>query len=91
MADDLSRVDLALDWSVEPLLLGGFQWRALRPGQCDLVVELRNATGAWGVETCTEKKGEPRRAKGKKENWRSGLTLDDAYAHLGEVFERLLE
>lgn len=90
MADDLSRVDLALDWSVEPLLLGGFRWRALRLGQCDLVVELRNVAGTWEVETCTEKKGEPRRAKGKKENWRSGLTLNDAYAHLEDVFERLL-
>jgi serine/threonine protein kinase len=28
MADALSRVSLALDWSVEPLLLGGFRWRA---------------------------------------------------------------
>ena len=91
MADDLSRVDVALDWSVEPLPPGGFRWRAIRPGQCDLVVELRNVSGAWDVETCTEKKGEPRRAKGKKENWRSGFTLDDAYAHLEEVFERFLE
>jgi serine/threonine protein kinase len=91
MADDLSRVDLALDWSAEPLLLGGFRWRALRPGQCDLVVELKNAVGACEIETFTERKGEPRRAKGKKENWRSGLTLDDAYVHLEDVFERLLE
>jgi hypothetical protein len=90
MADDLSRVDLALDWSIEPLL-GGFRWRAVRLGQCDLVVELKNVTGAWDVETCTERKGELKRAKGKKENWRNGLTLDDAYAHLDEVFERLLE
>lgn len=91
MADDLSRVDVVLDWSVEPLLLGGFRWRAGRLGQCDLVVELRNVAGAWNVETCTEKKGQPRRARGKKENWRSGLSLDDAYAHLEDVFERLLE
>lgn len=91
MADDLSRANVALDWSVEPLLPGGFRWRALRLGQCDLVVELRNVAGAWRVETCTEKKDEPRRAKGKKENWRSGLTLDEAYAHLEDVFERLLE
>ena len=84
-----SRVDVALDWSVEPLLLGGFCWRALRPGQCDLVVELKSAAGAWEVETSTEKKGEPRRCKGKKENWRSGLSLDDAYVHLEDVFDRL--
>ena len=89
MADDLSRVDVALDWSVEPLLLGGFRWRAMRPGQCDLVVELKSAAGAWEVETFTENKGEPRRSKGKKENWRSGLSLDDAYAHLEDVFDRL--
>ncbi len=91
MADDLSRVDLALDWFVEPTLLGGFRWRAVRPGQCDLVVELNNAGGTYDVETCTQKKGELRRAKGKKENWRTGLTASDAYAHLEEVFERLLE
>lgn len=91
MADALTTVDLALDWSVEPILLGGFRWRAVRPGQCDLVVELRDIGGACSVETCTEKKGEPRRAKNKKDNWRTGLTVNDAYAHLEEVFERLLE
>jgi serine/threonine protein kinase len=91
MADDLSRVDLALDWRVEPILLGGFQWRAIRPGQCDLVVEMRPVGGTYDVETYTERKGEPRRAKGKSENWRTGFTLGDAYEHLEEVFERLLE
>jgi serine/threonine protein kinase len=90
MADDLSRVDVVLDWSAEPLLLGGFRWRASRLGQCDLVVELKTSAGAWEIETFTEKKGDPRRNKGKKENWRSGLTLDDAYAHLENVFDRLL-
>ena len=91
MADALSRVDLALDWSVEPLPLDGFRWKALRPGQCDLVVELADQSGTWAVETFTERTGEPRRAKGKTENWRSGLTLDDAHAHLKDVFERLLQ
>jgi hypothetical protein len=90
MADDLSRVDVGLDWSVEPLLLGGFRWTASRIGQCDLLVELKNAAGAWEVETFTENKGAARRNKGKKENWRSGLNRDDAYEHLEEVFERLL-
>jgi serine/threonine protein kinase len=89
MADAFSRVDLTLDWSAEPLLLGGFRWRALRPGQCDLIVELINRGGTWAVETFTEKKGEPRRAKEKSDNWRSGLSLNDAYAHLKDVFERL--
>ncbi len=73
MADDLSRVDLVLDWSVEPLLLGGFRWKASRLGHCDLIVELTDQS-----------------AKEKKANWRNGLTLDDAYAHLEDVFERLL-
>jgi serine/threonine protein kinase len=91
LADVLGRVDLMLDWSVEPLPSGGFHWRALRPGQCDLVVELTTNGGTWGVETFTEKPGESRRAKGKSENWRSGLTLVDAYAHLKDVFERLPE
>lgn len=90
MADALSRVTLALDWAVEPLPLGGFRWTASRTGQCDLVVELADQNGTWAVETFTEKKGEPRRAKGKKENWRSGLSLDDAHAHLKDVFAGLL-
>lgn len=91
MADALTGVDLKLDWYVEPILLGGFRWRAVRVGQCDLVVELRDTGGTCSVETSTEKTGEPRRAKNKKDNWRTGLTTSDAYAHLEEVFERLLE
>jgi serine/threonine protein kinase len=91
MADALSRVDLALDWSVEPLPIGGSRWRALRAGQCDLVIELADKSGTWSVETFTERTGEPRRAKEKTEYWRSGLSFDDAYAHLKDVFERLLE
>lgn len=89
MADALSRVNVTLDWSTEPLPLGGFGWRALRFGQCDLVVELTNRGGTWAVETFTEKNGEPRRAKGKSENWRTGLSFKDACAHLKDVFERL--
>lgn len=91
MADALTGVNLELDWSVEPILLGGFRWRAARPGQCDLVVELRDTGGTCSIETCTEKKGEPRRAKNKKDNWRTGLAVSDAYVHLEDVFERSLE
>jgi eukaryotic-like serine/threonine-protein kinase len=91
MADALSRVELVLDWSVEPLPLGGFRWRALRLGQCDLVVELADQSGTWTVETFSERNGQPRRAKGKNENWRTGLSLDDAYSHLEDVFGRLLQ
>ena len=40
MADSLSHVKLALDWSAEPFSVDGLRWRALRDGQCDLVVEL---------------------------------------------------
>lgn len=91
MADALSRVSVALDWSVEPTLLGGSRWRASRPGCADLVVErINQGSGKWGVETFTEKNGS-RRAKGKLENWRSGLSLDEAHAHLTDVFERLLQ
>ena len=91
MADALSRVKLGLDWSVEPLPLGGFRWRALKPGQCDLVVELADYGGTWTVETFSERKGLPRRAKGKNENWRTGLNLNDAYSHLEDVFGQLLQ
>jgi serine/threonine protein kinase len=89
MADALSRVDLMLDWSVSTRPSGGFNWRTLRPGQCDLIVELIKSGGTWDVETFTETRGEPRRAKCKKENWRTGLSLSDAYVHLKDVFERL--
>jgi eukaryotic-like serine/threonine-protein kinase len=91
MADALSRADLVLDWSVKPLRLGGLRWRALRPDQCDLVVELTNQGRTWEVEAFTERKNEPRRAKGKKEIWRSGLSRDDAFVHLKDVFEGLLQ
>jgi serine/threonine protein kinase len=90
MADALGRVSLALDWSVEPLTGGGFRWRAPRSGHPDLVVELANTGGAWDVQTFTERTGEQRRAKGQSENWRNGLSLGDADAHLKDVFERLL-
>lgn len=90
MADALSRARLILDWSAEPLSVGGYRWRAVRDGQCDLVVELVEQNGQWCVETFTGKKGEPRRAKEKSKNWRSGLSLDAAHKHLKDVFERLL-
>jgi serine/threonine protein kinase len=91
MQDHLGRVRPALDWSVAPLTSGGLRWRALRDGQCDLVVELSPGGGTWTVESFTEKINEPRRAKGRSENWRCGLSLNDAYAHLEDVFERLQE
>ena len=91
MADALSRVRLILDWSVEPIASGGFRWSAKRPGQCDLIVEMTNRNGAWDVSSFTQRTGEPRRAKRKKNNWRRGLSLDDAYSHLNDVFETLPE
>jgi len=91
MADVLSRVGVALDWAVEPILLGGFRWRASRPDHCDLVVELTTRGAMWDVATYTEKTGEPPRAKCKKDYWRTGLSLNDAYAHLKDVFEGLLQ
>jgi serine/threonine protein kinase len=91
MADALSRVSLVLDWSIEPILLGGFRWRASRLGHCDLLVELTDRGGTWDIETFTQKPGQARRAKCKNQNWKNGLSLDDAYAHLEDVFEALLE
>jgi eukaryotic-like serine/threonine-protein kinase len=91
MADAFSRVSLALDWAMEPLSLDGFRWRASRTSCADFIVEMINQGSMWGVEAFTEKPGGPRRAKGKNENWRSGLTLDEAHAHLTDVFDRLQE
>lgn len=89
MADTLSRVSLALDWFVEPLKRGGFRWKASRLGHADLIVELLNQSPTWDVRVFTEKNGQPARAKEKAENWRSALCLNDALAHLNDVFERL--
>ena len=91
MADALSRVNVALDWSVESMLLGGLRWRAVRPNQCDLVVEMANLGGTWDVKTFTEKKNSPKRAISRKENWRSGISQDDAFSHLKDVFEKFLQ
>ena len=91
MADALTRVNLPLDWSVTAHPSGGFRWRAVRPGQCDLVVELVNNAGNCDIKTFTELVAEPRRAKCRKENWRAGLSLSDAHAHLKDVFERLAQ
>ncbi len=89
MANAFGRTSLALDWSVEPMTGGSFRWRASRFGQTDLIVELINQSPTWAVQTFTEKRGEPRRARAKSENWRSGLSLNNAHAHLKGVFERL--
>lgn len=89
MADAFGRVALPLDWSVKALW-PGFRWRALRPGLADLVVELNDrGSGRFQVRSFTERAGEPRRAKGKGENWRTGLTWNDAMTHLRDVFRRL--
>lgn len=89
MADSFGRVALELDWSVERIPGGGSRWRASRPGHATLVVELTRGANGWTVEVFTEKTGEPRRAKGRGENWRAGLSLSEAHAHLKQVFVRL--
>ena len=90
MADALGRVRLVLDWSVQPLVSGGFRWRASRPGHADIVVEMtEHGVGTWDVRTFTEKVGEPKRAKGKAQNWRSRINSKEARAHLTRVFQRL--
>jgi serine/threonine protein kinase len=89
MADAFSRVNLTLDWSVTTHASGGLFWQTVRPGQCDLVVELIKNGATFDVKAFTEKKGEPRRAKCRKENWRAGLSLTDAHAHLKDLFEEL--
>jgi serine/threonine protein kinase len=91
MADALSRVSVELDWAVEPILLGGFRWRASRLGHCDLIVELIERSGSWDVEIFTQQPSEVGRRKCKKANWKNALSLDDAYSHLEDVFETLLE
>jgi eukaryotic-like serine/threonine-protein kinase len=88
MANALNRVDLRLNWISEPRGGGGICWRASRPGQAELVVELVNQSPTWSVQSATERNGQ-RRAKGKTQNWRRGLNLSAAHAHLKKLFEGL--
>lgn len=89
MADVLSRVPLPLDWLPAPLPGGGLRWKSSRPGHASSIVELADQGGGWSARTFTETSGKPRRARGRASNWRNGLSLDDAFEHLDDVFERL--
>jgi serine/threonine protein kinase len=92
MADALVHVALPLDWLTEPLATGGYRWTAQRLGRASFVVEMTPQAGTtWDVRMFTEMPGEPRRARNRKENWRSKLSRTDALAHLTAVFRRLSE
>jgi serine/threonine protein kinase len=89
IADILGRVPLYHDWLTQPLPNGGFRWVSSRPGYADLVVELISRAEAWDVQTFTQSAGQAQRGKGKKENWRTALTLKEAHLHLKHAFARL--
>jgi len=81
MADALAKVELPLNWSTEPLPGGGYRWTRSGPDTRRLSSKMTPRAGTtttWDVRTFTEMPGHARRAKNKKENWRSKLSRTDA-------------
>lgn len=91
MADALSRAQCELNWCMKPVPEGGRIWRVTRPGKADLVVEQVRNGEAFDVCTHTEQANGERRARGRTENWRYGLSDAEALDHLQKVFEHLRE
>jgi eukaryotic-like serine/threonine-protein kinase len=85
--DDLSKVEFALDWTAEPLPTAGRQWRVVRADGSKLFVYLLADGARWKTEVYTE--ASARRAKGRATFWKRQLSLNDAFAHLTQVFQEL--
>ncbi len=91
LAANLGRVPIHLDWNVTPLSGGGgdYSWRASRPENPDLEVELKKVAPAkWQTRVWTVR-GSDRRAKNKASYWATGLNYTDALTHLTDVFADL--
>jgi serine/threonine protein kinase len=89
LASALGRVCPNLDWQINSLGGGAYQWRASRPGKADLEVELTQDVGStWQARVWTSRPGE-RRAKRPSGFWASTLSYVDAFRHLTAVFSDL--
>jgi serine/threonine protein kinase len=88
MADELSGLEIRLNWSTQTLANGGLRWSAIRQGQPDLAVELKEQAGCWRTDVYTVR-GNSRRAKGVSDYCREGLSRQEAEAHLKSVFQDL--
>lgn len=88
-SDALGAVPVRIDWALVYQANGDLHWQAARDGQPDLLVVLApGAATNCRVEVYTVSSG-IRRAKGRTDFWRSGLTFAEADAHLRQVFHRL--
>lgn len=87
-ADVLGRVAPKPDWRCTPAPNDEMSWRAPRPSQPELVVELRRKGAAWAVSVYTDNGGS-RRARQKDALWATCTTLKEARRHLTAVFKAL--
>jgi eukaryotic-like serine/threonine-protein kinase len=89
LAADMRRVRFSLDWSVQSLGGGSYNWRAVRGNSPDLEVSLMRSVGSeW--QTCVWTNGSEKRAKGLSDYWRKNLSYTEACKHLTGVFEDLV-
>jgi serine/threonine protein kinase len=86
MADELARVKLPLDWTMEILEHDNCRWTASRESKCDLEVELVAEGGTCEV-SCWTVSGTERRAK--RQLCANRLTAGEAEKYLTEVFFEL--
>ena len=83
----IGRVPRTMDWMTYPDPNGNITWKAQRAGKCDLEVNLLGSGSTWSVAVWTVNGGVKR---AKNVLGASGLSYDDAMAHLNDVFEQLL-
>ena len=87
MAKALSRIPVELDWLVSPLGNDGYEWRARRNGQADLVFRMVSSGASYGIETYTDSSVGLRKRETKA--WKSGLPKWEAFKYLHELFSAL--
>lgn len=89
-ARELGKVGVGTDWSTAIGPDGSTTWRAVRPGQPDLVVELQrdSVSNTWNVCVYTDRLGS-RRLKEPGKYRRNNLNRAAADVHLGGIFQDL--
>jgi eukaryotic-like serine/threonine-protein kinase len=87
MSTALGRVPIDLDWHTTPFGSTGFEWRAKRRDQPDLVFRMVDSSTSYDVETYTESNAGLRARE--KAAWRSGMARPDAFKYLEELFSAL--
>lgn len=90
-ADELSRIDVDTNWTMQGTGLGASSWTVVR-GRTKWRVLLNQGASAdrWNVEVWTQRAGGSARRRGVSSGWWSqGLTLRQAQQHLGRVFKEI--